>query len=139
MRKGQAITLEAVLALFLAILFSYLLLGTGTKARWDMRMERAGYDIMNALYLDAGLHGAIEAGAERRFYDGSQISYVQLRLSRLARDLELSRIEVSVGAYGRFTGVNSQAPEGLNKQTFYGLLPLDGGLRNEPIEVVIWI
>jgi len=136
--KGQALTLEAVLALFLAILFIYLLLGTGTGPQWDMRLERAGYDFVNALYLDEEIHTALVEGAERGTYSGAEISLVNSKLSRYIEMLELGRVDVNVEGAGSFAGFNEIAPEPLDKESFYAILPLRGGEDNRLVTVTVW-
>src|SRR3989344_3531013 len=95
-RRAQALTLEAVLALFIAILFIYLLLGTGTGETWDMRLERAGYDFVNAVYLDDAIHRTLVDGAERGTYNAAELSAVNIRLEQYATMLGLGRVDIDV-------------------------------------------
>ncbi len=137
--RGQALTLEAVLALFIAILFIYLLLGTGTSDTWDMRLERSGYDFVNAVYLDDAIHTTLVTGAERGAYNAAELSIVDSRLEQYATVLGLSRVDVEVEGAGKFSGVHKDAPEPLQKETFYALLPLKGGEDNRLVTVTVWM
>ncbi len=85
--RGQVLALEAVLALFIAILFVYLLLGTGVKSTWDLRLERAGYDTVNAMYADHEMYAALVSGAERNGYSASERSTINARLARYVADV----------------------------------------------------
>lgn len=138
-RRAQALTLEAVLALFIAILFIYLLLGTGTGETWDMRLERAGYDFVNAVYLDDAIHRTLVDGAERGTYNAAELSAVNIRLEQYATMLGLGRVDIDVEGAGRFSGVHKDAPEPLEKETFYALLPLRGGEDNRLVTVTVWM
>ncbi|RLG20380.1 hypothetical protein DRN67_00025 [Candidatus Micrarchaeota archaeon] len=137
--KAQALTLEAVLALFLSILFIYLLLGTGSVSEWDMRLERGGYDFVNALYMDKEIYSALVEGAERGAYSGAELSLVNQKLSTYVDLLDLGRVDVVVEGAGSFSAVNEKAPEPLNKESFYALLPLRNGEDNRLVEVVVWV
>ncbi|VVC04120.1 Uncharacterised protein [Candidatus Burarchaeum australiense] len=136
--RGQALTLEAVLALFIAILFIYLLLGTGTNQTWDMQLERAGYDCVNAIYLDNDLHDALMDGSERGAYTTDETLRINGRLAQYADLLGLGEVDVAVEGAGTFSGTNENAPEPLDKETFYALLPLRGGEDNRLVTVTVW-
>ncbi|MFA6035663.1 MAG: hypothetical protein WC759_01775, partial [Candidatus Micrarchaeia archaeon] len=124
-RRGQVLALEAVLALFIAILFVYLLLGTGVKSTWDMRLERAGYDTVNAIYADREMYDALVAGAERNGYSASETSTINARLARYVALLSIARIELYVDGTATFAGQSGNLPNPpLNKESFYALLPL---------------
>ena len=139
MRRAQALTLEAVLALFVAILFIYLLLGTGTSQKWDMQLERAGYDFVNAVYLDDAMHSMLVEGAERGVYNSAELSTVNSRLEQYVTMLGLSRVDMEVEGAGKFSGIHKDAPEPLQKETFYALLPLRGGEDNRLVTVTVWM
>jgi len=140
MTRGQALALEAVLALFIAILFIYLLLGTGVKSGWDMRLERAGYDVVNALYVDDEMYDALVTGAERNGYSAAESSVISARLARYVAILSISRIELDVEGTASFYAQSGNLPnKPLNKETFHALLPLRQGENVRGVTVTVWV
>ncbi len=140
MKRGQALALEAVLALFIAILFIYLLLGTGVKSAWDMRLERAGYDVVNALYVDDAMYDALVSGAERNGYSASETSTINAHLARYVALLSIARIDVDVEGIASFSGQSENLPNTpLNKESFYALLPLRQGENMRGVTIIVWV
>lgn len=137
--RGQVLTLEAVMALFVAMLFVYLMLGTGTGPRWDMRLERAGYDVLNAVYADEELYTALVAGAERNYYSAAETSTINARLARYVRILSIGKIELKLEGAQAFAGRNENLPEPMNKESFYALLPLRQGEDMRLLTISVWV
>lgn len=137
--KGQVMTLEAVMALFIAMLFVYLMLGTGTGPKWDTRLERAGYDTLNAVYADNELYSALVGGAERNYYSAAETSTINARLARYVRILNIGKVELKLEGAQAFTGRNENLPDPLNKETFYALLPLRQGEDMRLLTITVWV
>jgi len=141
LRRAQAMIIDGVLSLFLAIILSYLLFAAWPQDRHetgDLALERAGYDIVNAFYEDEMIYQTIAGGLESKGYlSGGEINSLSLRLYNYGRLLGVSRIDVDIDGSSSFSVQVSSAPL-TRREQFPVIIPLKGGADSRLVRVSLW-
>lgn len=140
-RRGQAMIIDGVLALLMAIIFSYFLFAAFPQRSHpfaQLSLERAGYDIVNAFYRDGEMHGTVRKGLEVKGYlSQDEINFLRMKLYNYGRLLGLKRIEFEIQSSSSFSVEIDESPP-TQKEQFTLLLPLKGGAENRMIKVSLW-
>ena len=141
MNRGQWLAFDATLALCAALVLSVVLMhntASHPSTGGDLALERAGYDMVNAFYMDPALGPRVAAALEKRGYmNETEMGEVNATLGRYAQQLGIKRAEMQVDG-GQAVVAGASTLPATEKATFYATITLNGGAGNRLVRLALW-